>query len=172
MPKIDITGQRFGRLVAIAPTDRRVSGNVVWRFRCDCGVEKETPISNVRSGNTRSCGCFIRETRKKNLSPLATLTHGQSRPRSPTYRVWAGMIGRCLIPTDSSFKDYGGRGITVCDRWRRFEDFLADMGERPAGRSIDRINNDGDYEPGNCRWATPTEQRLNQRPRAPMREAA
>ncbi len=92
--------------------------------------------------------------------------HALRDEHSPTYGTWATMLSRCRNSHFHKYKDYGARGITVCDRWLTFENFLADMGERPKGRSIDRINNDGNYEPGNCRWATPQEQRQNQRPRA------
>lgn len=93
------------------------------------------------------------------------LSHGHalSRSRTPTYRSWAGMINRCTNPRQPNFERYGGRGITVCDRWRSFENFLADMGERPEGTTIDRKDNDGNYEPGNCRWATDIEQQANTR---------
>lgn len=91
-------------------------------------------------------------------------THGHTRPESPTYRAWGAMKTRCTNPNQPKWKYYGGRGITVCHRWSRFENFLADMGEKPAGLTLDRIDVNGNYEPGNCRWATWHEQRVNQRP--------
>jgi hypothetical protein len=166
---IDIAGQRFGRLVAIEKTDQRASGgNIVWRCRCECGGERVTAGRHLRQGLTKSCGCLHLETAaahiKRVRNPRPRLRHGHSRPRTPIYRVWCGMIARCHRPGSGSYPRYGGRGITVCERWQTFENFLADMGERPAGKSIDRINNDSNYEPGNCRWATPKEQRANRRP--------
>lgn len=157
---IDITGHRFGRLVAISYVNPKR-----WLCRCDCGTETIIPGDNLRRAITKSCGCLRTEvTRSRSYK------HGHNirGHRSSSYRSWANMIERCTNPHDTDWKNYGGRGIAVCDRWRHsFEAFLEDMGEKPPGHSIDRINNDGNYEPGNCRWATASEQQHNKRVKAP-----
>lgn len=165
---IDVTGQRFGRLVVAARAASDKDGRAMWLCNCDCGRTSAARGKDLRSGNTMSCGCYEREVRDA-MALVANLRHGHSGGRdvapSPTYQSWRAMKKRCLNLNHTSWPDYGGRGITICDRWLDFEGFLADMGERPAGTSIDRIDNDGNYEPSNCRWATGSEQRLNQRRR-------
>jgi hypothetical protein len=149
---IDITGKRFGRLMVI-----RYVGNKAWECRCDCGKITTGCASDMKRGFKKSCGCFQREGAK-----IRRTTHGLSY--TSEYWVWASMMARCFNPNEVGFKNYGHRGITVCPRWRTAANFLADMGKRPSPKhSIDRINNDGNYEPGNCRWATRIQQNRNMR---------
>lgn len=153
----DITGQRFGRLIALSlDAERTASNNARWLCRCDCGVEKVLPAYRLKNGRTTSCGCF----RDEHMKARAT-THGMSR--TPTWNSWDSMIRRCTCPSFSAYPAYGGAGVTVCARWlESFENFLADMGVRPKGTTLDRFpDHAGDYKPGNCRWATPKEQSDN-----------
>jgi len=157
----DITNQRFGRLVAIRILRRDRTG-IHWLCACDCGQQSVTTASHLRRGHTRSCGCF-----RIDVVVNRSLRHGHSRPgaHSPTHQSWRAMQTRCDNPRGKCYELYGGRGIAVCDRWRVFENFLADMGERPEGLTLDRLDVEGNYEPGNCRWATVQEQNRNRRRR-------
>jgi len=151
-------GEKFGRLTAMRPT----SGEY-WEFVCDCGNTKVAAGGSIRGGSIKSCGCLKAELARaskpwKRRHGHATNENGRG---TLTYKSWAAMNSRCRRPSSPDYARYSGRGITVAERWLSFENFLADMGERPPGTSLDRINNDGNYEPGNCRWANYTEQGNN-----------
>lgn len=146
-------GQRFGRLVVTGPAEK-LGKYVSHLCRCDCGREKRVLRQSLLNGATRSCGCRARERASETHRK-----HGGSR--SPEYRSWKSMIERCTSEAHPAYHRYGGRGITVCEAWRKFENFLVDMGERPEGTTLDRIDNDRGYEPGNCRWSTAKDQALN-----------
>lgn len=152
-------GRTFGRLQVIG---YRTGGHdTIYQCRCECGSVVDLIYSNVRRGNTKSCGCW--KVEHGYLTGKAHVRHGMSHTR--TYRTWISIRRRCTLRTHKDYQWYGARGISVCDRWNSsFESFLADMGEAPEGMSIDRINNNGDYEPGNCKWSTATEQNQNRRP--------
>lgn len=151
----DLTGQRFARLVVTGRAANDSDG-AVWRCACDCGRELLVRGGNLRSGNTRSCGCLYEQTR-------GTGNRSHGRTNTSAYWRWRAMIQRCTNPRNRGWADYGGRGIRVCERWRTFAEFYADMGDPPPGASIDRIDVDGNYEPSNCRWATANEQARNKR---------
>jgi hypothetical protein len=158
---------RYGKLTVIGWTARRHSnGHRQYICRCDCGNRVVVIAGNLKSGNSTSCGCHKAAV----LAAGIQLRHGHSRKtvngvdgRTRTYNSWRSMWDRCTCPKLQSYRYYGARGISVCDRWADFEAFLEDMGERPAGRTIDRLDSDGDYEPDNCQWSTPTEQIHNRR---------
>ena len=154
-----VVGARFGRLTILSRNGTLPSGAKAWLCRCDCGTEITTHGPGLRAGNVLSCGC-----RKKEVLNLRRTTHRMTN--SPEYGIWAGIKDRTTNPKCQHFHRYGGRGIVMCDEWRNsFELFYQHMGPRPVGDgftySIDRIDNDRGYEPGNCRWATPLEQARN-----------
>lgn len=156
---------KYGRLTVIkdgprTSDSRRRHQSVC---QCDCGRQVLVRTENLKSGNTHSCGCFNREQMVRN--GLATRRHGHGAPgkHTPTYETWLVMRSRCRNEKNIGFKYYGGRGISVCARWDLFENFLEDMGERPAGHTLDRKHNDGNYEKKNCRWATYKQQAMNRR---------
>ena len=164
---VDITGKRFGdwTVLAIRPERKRRGRRVVavlWLCRCDCGTERIVWGTNLRLGRSASCGCRVAKRNTK---------HGHARKGKVTsaYKCWVRMLQRCFNPNGTHYPNYGARGIKPCERWLKFENFYADMGDPPPGLSIDRINVNGDYEPGNCRWTTPAEQARNRRPFKPRR---
>jgi hypothetical protein len=158
-----LAGHSFGRLkvIEIAGSDKH--GKTRWRCACACGRAITVRGAHLMSGITRSCGCLAKETLRKNGERSARHGHARVGHRSLTYSSWQAMLKRCNNPHHRYYKNYGGRGIKVCNRWLKFENFLADIEERTSGTTIDRIDNDGNYCKRNCRWATPSQQRRNQR---------
>ena len=149
---IDLSGQKFGKLYVRGRWGfvQRNTKQPTWLCKCDCGAIVIALGASLRGGTKRSCGCLVGKTQP-----------GHRMTNTPTYNSWRGMIERTTNPNNSHFKNYGDKGITVCEKWKRFEGFYEDMGDRPAGHSLDRIENDKGYSKENCRWAMPKEQARN-----------
>lgn len=155
MGAINLVGHKFYRMLVIQQFPLK-NKKYYLLCKCDCGQSRVIRRDHLMSGHTQSCGCLSLE-----ISKSMFVKHGLCK--SVEYRTWCHMKDRCLNKNHSEWEHYGGRGIKVCDKWLKFENFYADMGQRPSGRSLDRINNDGNYEPKNCRWATNIEQANNTR---------
>lgn len=164
--KVDLLGFAFGLLEVIAPASSGKNGDARWVCKCDCGREITTTANRLKKGRTVSCGCLKHFSRGKSfrLSGFSLI---------PEYDIWRAIIRRCENPKDPNYKNYGGRGIGICKKWRdSFHAFLVDVGQRPEPKlTLDRINNNGNYEPGNIRWATRQQQYLNSRSYLNRREA-
>lgn len=160
---VDLTGQRFGRLVVLSPSKTRKYGQAFWVCQCDCGTIKELPTESLKKGTSKSCGCL-----QKERASAANKKHGLYESR--LYSIWANMIGRCDRPTSTGYKNYGGRGIRVCDEWHNFQSFMQwakQSGYDPSLKflkcSLDRIDANKDYSPDNCRWVDWETQQNNRR---------
>ncbi len=162
----NLSGMRFGRLLALTPNGRDSARNILWLARCDCGSETTARATVLLSGHTRSCGCLQADVTAKRNSDSAT--HGQAG-KTGAWRSWSAMRTRCLNPNSDAFDRYGGAGITICERWHSFANFFADMGARPHGLTLERKDNAKGYDPDNCRWATRAEQNRNKRNPGPRR---
>jgi hypothetical protein len=161
MNRIDLTGTKFLRITVLAPDASRISASgrseTMWKCVCDCGKEFSAPTGIIRNGHKKSCGCLLVESRVK-----SNTRHGFYGTR--TYVSWNAMITRCTNKSNPNYARYGAKGIRVCDHWLIFENFLSDMGERPVGKTLDRFpDSKGNYEPGNCRWATVKQQCENRK---------
>ncbi len=154
----DITGMTFGKMRVISCAGKDKNNSAIWNCICECGTEKIAVGYSLRIGAIKSCGCY-----SHNLAGDRQRTHGHTTKghQTKTYQIWSGMIARCRNPKHISYRYYGARGIDVCEHWLTFSNFLADMGEKPPGHSIERKDNDKNYTPDNCKWATRAEQHSN-----------
>lgn len=155
----NISGKTFHYLIVLEPSFKK-DGIIWWKVKCKCGNIKDVPGAGLRNGSTKSCGCYnieTKETHKLMKIPLHIKKH-------PLANIWRNIISRCLISTSKNYHNYGGRGITICERWMQFENFIIDVTERPSLEyTLDRMNNSGNYEPGNVKWSTSSEQKCNTR---------
>lgn len=164
MKRMDLSGKKFGRWTVQSERIVRPPNQIMWRCICECGTDKYVSINTLKNGESKSCGCY-----RDDKASLNSRKHGFTKykggrsPQFPEYTTWASMKQRCYDRNNQSYPRYGGRGITVCDRWKNsFENFLEDMGCKPNPKmTIDRINNGGNYEPGNCKWSSRLEQSRN-----------
>lgn len=162
MRKLDLVGQKFSRLTVLSEVGKNRFGQILWSCLCECGEKSVVTTNKLRMGDTSSCGCLRIE--KIQMVGFLNKTHGEATKKTLTYTSWSAMKNRCYNKNYNRYKDWGGRGIKICKRWMKFENFLEDMGQRKKGTTLDRINNNGNYTPNNCRWATAVQQIANRRP--------
>jgi hypothetical protein len=161
----ELVGQKFGRLLVVGVSQISVKQRRLLVCVCDCGGEKLVASTDLKNGSVSSCGCKNKEHLKNVRWDQGPIKHSHAKrgAMTPTYHSWSAMRCRCNNPNHKNWKDYGGRGISCCERWAKFQNFLTDMGERPDGFTLDRIDPDGNYEPSNCRWADKVTQARNTR---------